>query len=205
MVQSIISDWQASCTSPEELLEDMRHIEENVKLCVRIFGSMLGYAKTAESGERLAVDVKKSIRGAVKLLERGLNTSGISLDMEIQERLPSIIANPNRLQQVFFNIIGNARDAMPQGGSLKIKAYKDKNVLRISFQDTGVGIKKEHLRRVMEPFFTTKKEGTGLGLSISRSILWESNGRMRIESEPGKGTTVFIDFPIEPDESKDNA
>jgi len=84
---------------------------------------------------------------------------------------------------------------MPHGGVLKIKAYKDKNTLRISFRDTGVGIKKEDLARVMQPFFTTKKEGTGLGLSICRSILWESNARMRIESEPGRGTTVFLSFP----------
>ncbi len=195
LVQSIVSDQKEACANPEELRKDMRYIEENVKLCVRIFRSMLEYAKTAESGQRVGVQLKKCIRDAVKLLERGLNIRGISVETEFEEGLPSIEANRNRLQQVFFNIIINARDAMPHGGVLKIKAYKDKNTLRISFRDTGVGIKKEDLARVMQPFFTTKKEGTGLGLSICRSILWESNARMRIESEPGRGTTVFLSFP----------
>lgn len=117
------------------------------------------------------------------------------MEMDIEEDLPTIEANPNRVQQVFFNLITNARDAMPDGGVLKIKTWKDRETIHISFEDTGVGIKREDLARVMEPFFTTKKDGTGLGLSICRSILWESNGRMRIQSEPGKGTTVFIDFP----------
>ena len=196
LVQSMTSDWKEACANPEEFLKDMRYIEENVKLCVRIFGSILGYAKTAESGQRVQVAVKKCLREAVKLLERGLNTRGISVQMEIEDGLPTIEANPNRLQQVFFNIITNSRDAMPHGGVLRIKAYKHKNIVRISLHDTGVGIEKKDLKRVMAPFFTTKKDGTGLGLSICRSILWESNGRMRVESEPGKGTTVFVDFPI---------
>jgi two-component system NtrC family sensor kinase len=196
MVQSITSDWKDACANPQELLEDMRYIEENVKLCVRIFGSMLDYAKTAELGQRVPVEIRRSIRGAVKLLERGLNTTGISVEMDIEDGIPSIEADPNRLQQAFFNIISNARDAMPRGGTLRIQAHMDKDILRISFQDTGVGISKENLRRVMQPFFTTKKDGTGLGLSITRSIVWENNGRMRIESRPRKGTTLFIDFPI---------
>jgi signal transduction histidine kinase len=124
--------------------------------------------------------------------------------MEIEENLPSIEADPTRLQQAFFNIVTNARDAMPNGGILKIRAWRDGKILHVSFEDTGVGIKKEDLTRVMEPFFTTKKDGTGLGLSICRSIVWESNGRMRIESEPGKGTTVFIDFPAAPTEREES-
>ncbi|NQT82353.1 GAF domain-containing sensor histidine kinase [bacterium] len=195
LAQSIISDLEESREGPDELLEDMRYIEDNVKLCVRIFGSMLNYAKSMKSEQRVPVDVNKSIRGAVKLLERGLSTSGISVETEIEDGLPAIKANPNRLQQAFFNIISNAREAMPDGGMLRVKAHREGNLLRILFRDSGVGIKREELRRVMQPFFTTKKDGTGLGLSICRSIVWESNGRMRIESHPGKGTTVFIDFP----------
>jgi two-component system NtrC family sensor kinase len=196
LTQSIISDLKQGDCSPDELLQDMFYIEENVKLCVRIFGSMLDYAKTADSGQSTPVSIRKCIRAAVKLLERGLNTKGISLEIDIQDDLPPILANPNRLQQVFFNIISNAGDAMPNGGTLRIRAHRNKKAVQISFQDTGLGIKKEDLKRVMEPFFTTKKEGTGLGLSICRSIVWESNGRMKIESRPGKGTTVSIDFPI---------
>ncbi len=195
LVQTIISDVREACSDPEEFLKDLSYIEENVRLCARIFGSMLEYAKTEEAVPFVAVDLKKSIAAAVRLLERGLRTKGISVEVDVEEGLPTIEANPNRVQQVFFNLITNARDAMPDGGSLRIKAWKDRRTIHLSFQDTGSGIKKEDLKRVMEPFFTRKKDGTGLGLSISRSILWESNGKMRIESEPGKGTTVFIDFP----------
>jgi len=195
LTQAIISDTREACSDPHEFLQDMLYIEENVKLCARIFRSMLDYVKTEELGQFVAVEINKCILGAVRLLERGLSTRGIAVEVDIEEGLPTIEANPNRLQQVFFNIITNARDAMPDGGVLKIKAWKDVEMMHISFQDTGVGIRKGDLKRVMEPFFTTKKEGTGLGLSICRSILWESNGKMRIKSEPGKGTTVFIDFP----------
>jgi signal transduction histidine kinase len=174
----------------------MQYIEENVKLCARIFRSMLEYAKGEESGRLLAVDIGRSIHGAVRLLERGLTTQGITVEMEIEDDLPAIEANPNRLQQVFFNLISNARDAMPDGGTLRIRAWRDPTAIHVSVQDTGQGIPKENLKRVMEPFFTTKKDGTGLGLSICRSILWESNGKLRIESEPGKGTAVFVDFPL---------
>lgn len=196
LVQSIISDVNDACADPGEFLKDMRYIEENVKLCARIFRSMLEYAKAEESGQLLAVDIGRSIHGAVRLLERGLTTRGITVSVEVEEDLPAIEANPNRLQQVFFNLISNARDAMPGGGTLRIRAWRDPTMVHVSVQDTGTGIPKEDLRRVMEPFFTTKKEGTGLGLSICRSILWESNGRLRIESEPGKGTIVFVDFPV---------
>ncbi len=202
LVQSIVSDLREACTNPDELLKDMLYIEENVKLCARIFGSMLEYAKTTEVGQLVLVEIKKCILEGVRLLERGLNARGISVEMDIEEGLAAVHANPNRLQQVFFNIITNARDAMPNGGLLRIRAWKDGERVHISFQDTGVGISKEDLRRVMEPFFTTKKDGTGLGLSICRSILWESNARMRIESELGEGTTVFIDFPSPGDEGK---
>jgi signal transduction histidine kinase len=118
------------------------------------------------------------------------------VSVEVEEDLPAIEANPNRLQQVFFNLISNARDAMPDGGTLRIRAWRDPTTVHVSVEDTGAGIPKENLKRVMEPFFTTKKDGTGLGLSICRSILWESNGRLRIESESGKGTIVFVDFPF---------
>lgn len=196
LVQSIISDIHDACADPAEFLKDMLYIEENVRLCARIFRSMLEYAKGEESGQLLAVDIGRSTRGAVRLLERGLTTQGITVEMEIEDGLPAIEANPNRLQQVFFNLISNARDAMPDGGTLRIRAWKDPAAIHVSVQDTGTGIAKEDLKRVMEPFFTRKKEGTGLGLSICRSILWESNGKLRIESEPGQGTTVFVDFPV---------
>jgi two-component system NtrC family sensor kinase len=204
LAQAIISDTRDACSDPDEFLKDMLYIEENVKLCARIFGSMLGYAKTEEAGQFLAVDIKKSISAGVRLLERGLRTKGISVEMDIEEGLPTVEANPNRLQQVFFNLITNARDAMPDGGSLNIKAWRDSKAIHLSFQDTGVGIKKENIKRVMEPFFTTKKDGTGLGLSICRSILWESNGKIRVESEPGKGTTVFVVFPTPYSPSEEN-
>ena len=196
LVQSIISDIHDACADPAEFLKDMLYIEENVKLCARIFRSMLEYAKGEESGQLLAVDIGRSLRGAVRLLERGLTTQGITVETEIEDGLPAIEANPNRLQQVFFNLISNARDAMPDGGRLRIRAWRDPTTIHVSVGDTGTGISKEDLKRVMEPFFTRKKEGTGLGLSICRSILWESNGKLRIESEPGKGTAVFVDFPL---------
>ena len=98
---------------------------------------------------------------------------------------------------MLINLITNARDAMPDGGALRIRAapLKDGPRLRMVVEDTGVGIAAEHLPLVLEPFFTTKSGGSGLGLSICRSIVWEMGGEIAFDSAPGRGTRVTLLLP----------
>jgi len=109
-----------------------------------------------------------------------------------------------RLQQVFINIILNAIDAMPKGGTLKIELSKMNNEAIIKIKDTGTGIKDQHLPHIFDPFFTTKGsgKGTGLGLSISYAIIQEHAGHIAAESVIGKGSTFTIYLPMDLDKRK---
>jgi signal transduction histidine kinase len=96
---------------------------------------------------------------------------------------------------VFLNLLTNARDATPQGGRITVTVRAVDRLVEISIADSGCGIPAEHLPRVLEPFFTTKENGSGLGLSICRSVLWEVDGTLTIQSEPGSGTDVRVLVP----------
>jgi two-component system sensor kinase FixL len=115
--------------------------------------------------------------------------------------LPTIQADHLQLRQLFLNLLTNASDAMPQGGTLTMRATTGAldaaEAVKIDFADTGEGISAENLKKIWDPFFTTKMEGkgTGLGLAICRRIVEEHGGTIDLESEPGSGTTVHIVFP----------
>ena len=105
--------------------------------------------------------------------------------------------NGNRLQQVFFNLILNARDAMPSGGWLTLRTEADGDTVIVEVKDTGHGIRREDIKRIYDPFFTTKgtSRGTGLGLSVSYGIVQEHGGGIFVDSAPGTGTTFQVALP----------
>jgi hypothetical protein len=106
--------------------------------------------------------------------------------------------NSGKVQQVFLNLFLNARDAMPAGGTLKIRTWSEDDAARIEVSDTGDGIPPEYLARIYDPFFTTKgpKKGTGLGLSVSYGIVREHGGNIEVTSKLGKGTAFLLTFPL---------
>jgi len=104
----------------------------------------------------------------------------------------------SQIQQVLFNIIRNACEAMPKGGELRVSTTRlagDNGRVRVEVEDTGRGIPKEHLQRIFDPFFSMQREGTGLGLAISRKIVENHGGRIEVKSKPGKGTRFAIVLP----------
>ena len=116
--------------------------------------------------------------------------------------MPAIIGNTGKLQQVFLNLFLNAKDAMPQGGTLQILTGNGMGVT-VSVSDTGSGIAQEHIGRIYDPFFTTKNSvregqhrGTGLGLSVTYGIIQEHAGKISVESRAGVGTTFHLEFPM---------
>jgi two-component system, NtrC family, sensor kinase len=102
------------------------------------------------------------------------------------------------LQQVFLNLVLNARDAMEHGGRLTVRTWSDGAYARIEISDTGHGITADHLPRIYDPFFTTKiaRKGTGLGLSVTYGIVQEHGGSIEVRSEPGAGTLFHLEFPL---------
>ena len=166
-----------------------------------IVNNLLNFSRTS-STEFTAVDVNKVIHDTLALLEHQLKTSRIQIQNELKENLPPIIGNAGRLQQVFLNLFLNAKDAMSNGGTLRVATLNGENV-SVMVSDTGTGISHEHIQRIYDPFFTTKVasregqgRGTGLGLSVTYGIIQEHSGKIRVESRPGEGTTFYLDFPL---------
>jgi two-component system NtrC family sensor kinase len=166
-----------------------------------IVNNLLNFSRTSgtEFGE---VDVNKVIHDTLALLEHQFKTTRIQVDNELSDHLPTIHGNAGRLQQVFLNLFLNAKDAMPEGGTLRI-ASSNGEAVSVKVSDTGSGIAQEHIQRIYDPFFTTKAapregqgKGTGLGLSVTYGIIQEHAGKIRVESRPGEGTTFYLDFPL---------
>jgi len=166
-----------------------------------IVNNLLNFSRT--SGTEFAnVDINKIITDTLALLEHQFKVAKISVESELTPNISPIQGNPGRLQQVFLNLFLNAKDAMTSGGKLTV-ATTNGEVVSVRVSDTGSGIAPEHIQRIYDPFFTTKtspKEGqtrgTGLGLSVTYGIIQEHAGKIRVESNPGAGTTFALDFPL---------
>ena len=167
-----------------------------------IVNNLLNFSRT--SGSQIGdVDVNKVIADTLALLEHQFKVGKIEVQNTLAPALPAIQGNAGRLQQVFLNLFLNARDAMPEGGTLRVASSNGDGV-SVLVSDTGTGIAQEHIRRIYDPFFTTKaspqhaqqSRGTGLGLSVTYGIIQEHAGKIRVESRPGEGTTFYLDFPL---------
>jgi PAS domain S-box-containing protein len=164
-----------------------------------IANGLLNFSRTSTTEFR-STDLNQVVRDTLSLLEHQFKTAQILVDLELAEELPPIHGNPGKLQQVFLNLLLNAKDAMPGGGRLRIATLVNGHVEAI-ISDSGSGIAPEHLKRIYDPFFTTKnlpgdRRGTGLGLSVSYGIIQEHAGKIHVESAIGAGTTFHLEFPL---------
>jgi len=161
-----------------------------------IVNSLLSFSRTSTT-DFVQVDVNKLVRDTYPLVEHQLMKSQVKVELDIDEKLGLVKGNSGKLQQVLLNLFLNARDAMPAGGTLKIRTWSEDDAARIEVSDTGDGIPPEYLARIYDPFFTTKgpKKGTGLGLSVSYGIVREHGGNIEVTSKLGKGTEFLLTFP----------
>src|SRR5881227_3554945 len=166
-----------------------------------IVNNLLNFSRTS-GAEFTEVDVNQIILDTLSLLEHQFKIAKIHVQDDLASHLPFIQGNTGRLQQVFLNLFLNAKDAMPNGGTLHI-ATSNGDGVSVMVSDTGSGIAQEHIQRIYDPFFTTKaapqdgqKRGTGLGLSVTYGIIQEHAGKIRVESRPGEGTSFYLDFPL---------
>jgi signal transduction histidine kinase len=142
--------------------------------------------------------INQPIAETIAIVQHEYQNHKIEIESHLRDDIPPIHGNANALQQVFLNILINARDAMPNGGKITVTTESSGFYVIVKFADTGNGIEKDLLDRIFMPFFTTKSEGsgTGLGLSICRKIVSEHKGEIKVESVVGKGTTFSIFLPI---------
>jgi PAS domain S-box-containing protein len=164
-----------------------------------IANGLLNFSRTSTTEFR-STDLNQVVRDTLSLLEHQFKTAQILVELELADELPAIHGNPGKLQQVFLNLLLNAKDAMPGGGRLRIATLVNGHVEAV-ISDSGSGIAPEHLKRIYDPFFTTKnlpgdRRGTGLGLSVSYGIIQEHAGKIHVESAIGAGTTFHLEFPL---------
>lgn len=142
------------------------------------------------------VDIKNLINDVVTLIETQSNLYNVQILLELDEEIPKVMCEANQLKQVFINILKNAIEAMPRGGKIEVKVkVEEKNKVSLYFIDEGIGIPKERIPALGEPFNTTKKQGSGLGLMTSYKIIENHKGEIKISSEENKGTTIEVILP----------
>jgi PAS domain S-box-containing protein len=153
---------------------------------------VLAKPKAVHLEEKNIIEVIKNV---LSLLEFEARKKHVHLHFDFNEEIVQVECDENRLKQVFLNFIKNGIEAMPNGGELHVRTMVNEKTVQIAIQDTGVGIPEEKLKKIGEPFYTTKKNGNGLGLMVSFKIIESHRGKVFIESELNKGTTFNIQLP----------
>jgi len=161
--------------------------------------NMLSFSKPEEE-QRRPVNLNELIEGILLIVDKQMQEANIKIKTYLDPKIPEIMASTNQMRQVMLNMIKNAKEAMPKGGTLMIATGRDKDRVLIHIRDTGVGIPEENKSKIFEAFFTTKQKvkGVGLGLSVCYGIVKDHGGEIKVESEEGKGTTFTISLPINP-------
>ena len=160
--------------------------------------NMLSFSKPEEE-KRRPIKIDELIEGILLVMEKQMRESNIQVEASFNPDIPEIMASTNQMRQVMLNILKNAKEAMPKGGTLTVRTSREDNRVLIHIQDTGMGIPEEIRDKIFEAFFTTKQKvkGVGLGLSVCYGIIKDHGGDIKVESEEGKGTTFVISLPIE--------
>ena len=144
------------------------------------------------------MDVVFLLKQVLKLFSPQMMKRNVEIIQEYDADMPDIFCDENHMKQVFIHILQNAVEAMPNGGIIHVHVRRHgSDYIKVSFIDQGYGMSKERIRKIGEPFYSTKEKGTGLGLMISHKIVQEHGGTINIKSEVNKGTTVDVILPIE--------
>ena len=194
LIQQMQADLTNGAFDPHVFSADLQQVQKSLQVCRRIFGGMLTFSRNAARKSGYG-QVRRAVDTASAILKYGMSLSAIDLQVHVADDIPEVACSQSDLEQVFLNLLTNAREATPHGGRIVVSARSADQSVEISIADTGCGIAEEHLTRVLEPFFTTKPHGSGLGLSICRSVLWEVDGSLTIQSQPGTGTHVRVIVP----------
>jgi signal transduction histidine kinase len=196
----------------QKRLEDKEGAQKNLEIILRqteritkIIQQLLGFVRKKKP-EQKVLNLPLLLEGALELLDHQVRKQKVRVVKEPMDGFPSIIGDSDQLQQVFLNLILNAIQSMPEGGTLSLSASskmisKDgrpedrRPYLEVSVEDTGAGMEKEVLQNIFTPFFTTKDTGTGLGLMVTQGIIQDHGGWMEVESAVGKGSRFRVYLP----------
>jgi len=207
-VGNVIDRIRLGADDAEPLVSDLEKAMEQVRKATEIISHLRTFGRAARVSIE-QVDVDDVIERSLLLVHEQLRLRGIEVELELCPDELLVVANPIQLEQVFINLLTNARDALADSKrkTIRIASSRDGEKIRIAFSDTGPGIPLELQQRIFDPFFTTKEvgTGTGLGLSITYSILKEYGGEISVDSRPGKGAMFLVELPFADEEPPQEA
>lgn len=207
VIKGLAEELQEDIGDDPYAYEGLRTIRESAAKASTIVTDLLKFARQSDP-KKVHQDLRETINTSIRLTEYLARKGKIEIVVEMPEESVVAIYDGQQVEQVLINLITNAIQAMPDGGTLEIVLEREANEASISFRDSGIGIPADNLPRIFDPFFTTKPEGegTGLGLSVGYGIIYRHGGRIDVESTEGVGTTFTIHLPrtpIEFDEDED--
>jgi nitrogen fixation/metabolism regulation signal transduction histidine kinase len=187
--------------SPQEFDEIFRESSQTLLAEIsnlkKIIGRFSEFSKMPQP-QLQRVQVNEAVKGVAQLFQAQLQAPGrpsIICNLVLDECAETIAADPELLHRALSNLVLNAMDAMPNGGSLTLGTRRDDGKVLIEVADTGSGLTPEECERIFTPYYTSKQHGTGLGLAIVQSVVSDHGGRISVQSEPGKGTKFVIELP----------
>ncbi len=198
LLRKWVGSGQAEHEKRDEAMQCLDLIAAESRRCGELVKNLLSLSRIAPMNVQ-STDLHAVIDRCLLLVRHQLELVGIELQLKLAEHLPRVSCDPAQIEQVLLALIMNAIDAMPRGGNLWIETRlsNDETEIEIRVRDDGAGIAPDVLPQIFEPFMTTKENGrgVGLGLAISRGIVERHNGRIEVESEPGRGTAFTITLP----------
>ena len=186
-------------TPGTQIYDDLKTIEKHARNCKTVVEDLLKFARGTRT-TKSSIDVNSCIAEVISLLGHQFELDNITVDTRLDGSLPTLIADGEKLKQVFMNLLMNAKQAISGEGLIQVGTRLDssgRNLL-VSISDNGCGIPARQIDRIFDPFFTTKPvgEGTGLGLSVSYGIIQDHDGRIEVDSRPGMGSTFTLVLPV---------
>lgn len=180
-----------------DFYENLSLIADETSRCTEIVKGLLEFARQ-NPPQKVFTDINDLIERTAQLLDNQASFQNIHIVRDLDPSLPPVKLDKNKIQQVFWNLMLNAFEAMPKGGQLTVlgRLSNDRRYVEVRFVDTGVGIPKENIHKLFDPFFTTKSSGTGLGLAVTYGIIEQHDGKIEVKSEIGQGTVFTLSFPV---------
>jgi signal transduction histidine kinase len=198
-ISSLIQILQARPDADDDAKEMLRLISTQISRISRVLKDMMDFARVRPSS-RTSLDIGKVIDASIRLANFDKRFSSLKVERVIEDNIPLVDADPDQIQQVFLNLLLNARDAMAGCGDLMVRALYDSRIdsVVIEFVDTGPGIAPEDIPHIFDPFFSTKPtgSGTGLGLAVCYGIITSHGGRIEVGAHNGRGTKVEVVLPV---------
>ena len=192
LLEKQVEDMPSEIVGKQKIAERLKSMEEQVAYMDKIVSDLRDYARPVNAGP-VPTCVSRLVNEVLPLVAIPPN---VQVSVSMPEDLPRLMLDPELMKRVFSNLIMNAVQAMPDGGRLTVKAFRESDGAFISIQDTGIGIPEENLSKIFKPLFTTKSKGQGFGLAVCKRIVEAHEGTIDVESELGRGSIFTIKIPL---------